>query len=200
MTVIGVTGPTGAGKTTVLREIERQGGLVIDCDQIYARLLKESAPLRRDMEACFGPVFGPDGGLDRKRLAGVVFADPQALSALNGITHGYVKDEVAELLAQARQAGVLVAAVEAIALVESGLADWCDAVVGILAPRELRASRIMAREGISEEAAQRRIAAQKPDSFFIHHCPYLLHNEGDREVFLQQIRQLLSQLTAQHTD
>ena len=84
--------------------------------------------------------------------------------------------------------------VEAIALIESGLGDCCDAMVGILAPRELRASRLMAREGMDEESARRRMDAQKPDAFFLENCDHILRNEGDRAAFSQQVQNLLSAL------
>lgn len=195
MVIIGVTGPTGAGKSTVLNEGTRMGGRRIDCDAVYARLLRESAELRAALEGRFGPVFAPNGDLDRNKLSSIVFADPDALSDLNELTHSHVKAEVQHLLEQAHREGASFVLVEAIALIESGLADWCDAVVGILASEELRLERIMAREGLTKEAALRRIKAQKPDAYFEQHCRHILRNEGEKDTLSRQARQLISALT-----
>ena len=193
MVVIGLTGPSGAGKSTLLREAERMGGLVIDCDGVYDQLLHESEEMRRAMEAQFGSLFLPDRSLDRKRLAELVFSDPEKLERLNCITHFFVGNEVKERLRRGREQGAAFAVVEAIALVESGLSDLCDSIVGILAPRSARISRIMLREHLSKERASQRIDAQKPDSYFIEHCDCILHNEGTEEDFVRQIKQLLSE-------
>ena len=197
MKVIGITGPTGAGKSTVLSVVRRMGGRVIDCDAVYAALLDTSPALRWEIEEAFGPVFRPEGGLDRRRLAGIVFADPLRLETLNRVTHSHVKAEVERQLEQARREGVLLVAVEAIALLESGLSRRCDAVVAVLAPPELRVTRVMAREGRERAAVEQRVAAQQPDSYYIARCSHVLHNDGDRQAFEDQADRLLSSLLAE---
>jgi len=181
--VIGITGPTGAGKTTALSALEELGAVVIDADAVYHRLLEESAPLRSALTGRFGPdILDESGRLDRKRLGAVVFGDPEALAELNGITHGFILAEVDRLCAQAAAQG-RPSAVDAIALIESGLGARCDAVVGVLAPKEARIGRIMAREGISYEYARSRVEAQREDAFFRSHCGYILENGGGQEKF-----------------
>ncbi len=180
MKIIGITGPTGAGKTTALRKITELGGVIIDCDQVYHDLLAQNAPLRRELTARFGAcILDGDGRVDRKALGRTVFQNEEALQALNAITHRYVLRAVKERLSEAETEGRPAAAIDAIALVESGLAQRCDVVVGILAPAEVRVRRIMAREGISEEYASMRVNAQKEDSFFRAHCTYILENSKD---------------------
>ena len=178
---IGITGPTGAGKTTALGALEDLGAHVIDADAVYHRLLAESAPLRADLADRFGPgILTPAGEVDRKALGDVVFGDGEALEALNTITHRFILEEIARQCARAEAEGRPAAAIDAIALIESGLGETCDTVVGILAPAELRVRRIVAREGISEDYARRRVAAQQGDGFYRAHCAHILENrEGD---------------------
>ena len=105
MTIIGITGGTGAGKTTVLSVLADLGAGIIDCDAVYHRLLAEDAQMGEELRARFGPeVFGAGGALDRKALGRVVFDDPQALLDLNAITHRHVVAETERLLAQAGDA------------------------------------------------------------------------------------------------
>ena len=184
---IGITGPTGAGKTTVLKEIEALGGAVIDCDAVYHALLESSAPLRAALTVRFGPsILDGEGRVNRKALGGVVFGDPAALADLNAITHRFILAEIDRQAAGAEEQGRSAVAIDAIALIESGLG----------APRELRIRRIMAREGISEDYARKRMEAQQGDGFFRTHCDYLLENRADDtpEAFQARAKQLFEQI------
>ena len=178
---IGITGPTGAGKTTALGALEDLGACVIDADAVYHKLLADSAPLRAALADRFGPaILDGAGKVDRKALGAVVFGDPEALADLNGITHRFIRAEIDRQTARAEAEGRPAAAIDAIALIESGLGETCDAVVGVLAPAEVRVRRIMAREGISEDYARGRVAAQQGDGFYRAHCAHILENrEGD---------------------
>ena len=80
MHIIGITGPTGCGKTTLLRVIEAHGGFAVDCDALYYEMLRENAPMRAALTEAFGDIFLPDGNLDRPKLGNRVFSDPAALS------------------------------------------------------------------------------------------------------------------------
>lgn len=199
MKVIGITGPTGAGKTTALGALVELGALIIDADAVYHGLTKNSEPMRKALTERFGPVYGPDGALDRRALGAVVFQDEKALSDLNAITHRFVGEEIDRLLDKARKEGRIAAAIDAIALIESGNGEKCDVLVAVVAPVELRVRRIMAREGISEEYARMRVAAQKGEDFFRKNCDYILESdENDTpEIFkaraLVLFRRLLNQ-------
>ncbi len=182
MDVIGITGGTGAGKSTALDILQSMGALVLDCDGIYHRLTEESPKLRAELEARFGGVY-KNGKLDRKRLGGLVFGDPKALLELNAITHAHVYREVERLLKEHAMNGGTLAAVDAVALIESGLSSLCTAVFAVTAERETRIGRIMAREGIPREYAERRVDAQKNDEFFVKNCGMILENNGTKEEF-----------------
>ena len=172
--VIGFTGPTGAGKTSALRALERLGGLVLDCDAIYHQLLRTDEALRTALTGAFGQVFAPDGTLDRQKLGTVVFSDPEALETLNRIIYDRLPRE---LLRRMDESSAPVVGIDAINLVESGLCDMCRRTVAVLAPAEQRVRRIMARDGIPEEYARLRVQAQKDDEFYRTHCTDTLFND-----------------------
>ena len=177
MTIIGITGPTGAGKTTALKELEKLGAAIIDCDGVYHEMLKSDIALQNDLENAFGPLKDEKGVFDRKKLGSVVFRDPAALERLNGIVYPRIGLAVDRLLEQARQEGKRAAAIDGITLIESGLGERCDTSVAVLAPVEERIRRICLREGISQEYAQARVNAQKQDEYFRANCQHVLMND-----------------------
>lgn len=179
--IIGITGGTGCGKTTALEVISQLGGLVLDCDAIYHDLLKTNQDLLGQIAARF-PGTVEDGVLLRKKLGQLVFSDPQALSDLNGITHRFVCQAVAEAL----KGHPPLAAIDAIALVESGLSRLCDVTVAVTAPVEVRVARLMVRDSIPESYARARIAAQPSEDFFRANCDYVLENNGTHQEFREK--------------
>lgn len=199
MIVIGITGPTGAGKTTALNQIEKLGGAVVDCDAVYHRLLKSDVALQDVLCNRFGEIKTVDGSIDRKALGRVVFGDAAALADLDAIIKPFVTSAVEAALAAAREQGKRLVAVDGITIIESGLAARCDATVAVLAPVEDRVRRICAREGISEEYAHARIAAQKEDAFFRANCDHVLYNDcADPEQFARQAKRLFERIMTQY--
>ena len=189
MTVIGLTGGSGSGKTTALEWLERRGALGLDCDEIYHELLRTSEPMLDELRARFPAAF-PDGAFDRKALGRIVFSDAAALSELNAITHRYVFEAVRARLREHARNGGFAAVIDAVALIEGGLAPLCTLTVGVTADAETRVRRIMAREGIGEDYARSRIAAQQSDSFFEKNCDRVLRNDGTVEELEEQCRRL----------
>ena len=176
--IIGITGGTGCGKTTLLNLIREQGGLVLDCDQIYHELLISAPDMLSAIENRF-PGVVEDGSLNRKKLGAIVFADEAALLDLNRITHAAVKQEVLQRL----KTKPALVAIDAIGLFEGKLAELCDVTVAVTAPEEARVRRLMARDNISEEYARSRIAAQHEDRWFQERCTYVLENNGTLDAF-----------------
>lgn len=177
MIIIGITGPTGAGKTTALGEVKKLGGAVIDCDAVYHDLLESDNTLQDRLEQEFGDIRDDSGAVDRKKLGTIVFGDPEKLERLNAIAQRATVDRTRLLLEECRAKGMPLAAVDAIGLLESGLGELCHATVAVVAPPEVRVARIMAREGISQDYAWSRVRAQKPDSYFTGGCGYTLNND-----------------------
>ena len=187
--ILGITGGTGCGKTTLLACIRERGGLVLDCDEIYHALLKTDEKLLAAIEDRFpGTVEG--GVLQRKKLGSIVFQEKQALLDLNAITHKAVKEAVLRRL----EPKPTLAAIDAIALFEGGLAELCDVTVAVCAPVEDRVRRLMARDGISESYARSRIGAQHENAWFREHCDYALNNDDTAEQFRCQCEELLEKL------
>ena len=176
--ILGITGCTGCGKTTLLNVIAEKGGLILDCDVIYLQLLATDKALLDAIGARF-PGTVEDGALQRKKLGSIVFSDENALLDLNKITHSAVKAEVLRRLDAAPDR----AAIDAIALFEGGLAELCDVTVAVTAPEEVRVQRLMRRDGISESYARSRIAAQHDESWFRERCDYVLENNGTEIQF-----------------
>ena len=179
--IIGITGGSGCGKTTLLNLIRDKGGVVIDCDAVYHDLLKRDTAMLASIEKRF-PGVVTDGVLDRKKLGSIVFADEKALLDLNAITHEAI---IRAVKLQISGEATLVA-IDAIALFESGLNTLCDTTVAITAPPEERVRRLMARDNISESYARNRISAQPSDSWFREKCEYLLENDKDVNTFLSK--------------
>lgn len=169
--IVGLTGGTGAGKTSALAALEDLGGTVLDCDAVYHQMLRTDPALREAITAAFGPVFCPDGSLDRQKLGTLVFSDHAALDRLNAIVYEYLPPELLR-----RAQGHTLVGLDAISLMESGLGRLCACTVAVLAPAEDRVRRIMARDGISEDYARLRISVQQPDAFYRERCSHILEN------------------------
>ena len=193
LTLIGITGGSGVGKTTALAELEKLGALVIDCDALYHALLETDRALLDELDAAF-PGTVRDGVLDRKALGRLVFASAEKLSLLNRITHRHVCFAVEERLRDFAMEGGTLAAVDAVELISAGLSRRCTATVGVLADRERRIARIMARDALSAEDAERRLRAQRPDEYYRERCTHILVNNADRESFEKACRQLFKEI------
>lgn len=193
LTLIGITGPSGVGKTTALQELGGMGALVLDCDVIYHELLEQDKDLLAALEEAF-PATVRDGRLDRKALGRIVFADDGKLAELNRITHRFVTRAVDARLQEYAMQGGRLAAVDAVELISSGLSQKCAATVGVLAEREKRIERIMRRDGISRGAAEARIDAQKPDRYYRENCSHILFNNADADRFSADCRALFKEI------
>ena len=193
--ILGITGGTGCGKTTLLTCIGSQGGLILDCDAIYHDLLRTDPALLGAIEKRF-PGTVENGVLQRKKLGKLVFSDEKALNDLNQITHSAVKAEVLRRLAHKPK----LAAIDAIGLFEGGLAELCDVTVAVTAPEEDRIRRLMIRDGIDRDYAKRRIAAQKSAEWFRERCDFCLENSGTQADFQETCLAFLRKLGIMKTN
>ena len=195
MKVIGLCGGSGSGKGAVSRIFAEIGIPSIDTDAVYREMTLSDSPCMRALAAEFGDeVVNSQGGLDRARLASIVFNDPSRLIKLNKIAHGFILDETRRRLAACKDEGFSAAIVDAPVLFESGFNSECDEIICVVADRETRTGRIMRRDGITLDAAEKRIASQMPDEILISKCDHVIYNNSDIETLREEILALKSKL------
>lgn len=173
--IIGLTGPTGSGKTTFSEIAAGEGFTIINADEVAHRVTNQNEDCRRALKEAFGEVFSSDGTLDRKALAAKAFRDAASTQKLNDVTLPYITREI-EILINGGGDKVLL---DAPTLFEAGADRLCSATVGVIAEESLRLKRIISRDGIDEERAKLRISAGKPDSFYRENCHFTIENSGD---------------------
>ena len=194
MIIIGLTGPSGSGKTTLCDIAMNIGIESIDADKVYHALLIPPSPCLDEIVTAFGDnVLFSNGMLDRAALGKIVFGDEsgEKLSALNRITHKYVKERFRDIIASLEAEGHRAVMVDAPTLFESGFDAECTFTVAMLADGALRRERIISRDALSEERADLRLAAQKPDEFFASRADYTLYNNGDRDSLVCAFHDIL---------
>lgn len=174
MKIIGVTGGTGGGKTTITKAMEAFGAQVVDADCVARQIVEPGRPALSEIAAEWDVV--KDGVLDRKALAKIVFTDKTQLHKLNAITHKYVIEEIKSQLLNCKKD---IFVIDAIALFESGLAEICHTTVAVIADCDVRCERIMARDGLTRDEALMRINAQKKDSFYTERADFVIYNNNE---------------------
>ncbi len=193
MKIIGLTGGSGTGKGTVAARMRERGAGWVDADAVYRRLCAENREMLAALDAAFGGVLEETGALDRPKLARLVFSDPDRLRELNRITNPYIR--AASRAAIQAQAACPIVLYDAPTLFEAGADDLCEKTVGVLADTETRIRRVMARDGISEQAARARILAQPDDGFYRARCDYILENNGDLAALWRETDALYTSLS-----
>jgi dephospho-CoA kinase len=173
--VFGLTGGIASGKSTVSRLFAGRGIPVVDADEVARAVVQPGTPGLAALVEAFGPgILGENGALDRKALADVAFASREAQGRLNGITHPRIAIET-----QRRLAAITgpIACYDAALLVENGLVDAFRPLVVVAAPPELQRARILSRDGLTSEEADRRIALQKPMADKVAVADFVLQND-----------------------
>lgn len=192
--VVGLTGPTGAGKSTVADTWHLMGVPVIDTDQLARQVVEPNSPCLNELVETFSEIIlNEDGSLNRAELAKQAFSSSENSAKLNAITHPAILALTQQLLEQAADDGHPVAVVDAPLLFEAGFDVICDHVVAVIAPEEVRMARIMARDGITEEQAKQRMSAQQPNEFYCREGVSILSNEKCKASLIQQATQLWAQ-------
>ena len=177
MKIIGLTGLTGAGKSTVAQKLMAYGCYHIDADKVAREVINNNENVKNKLKERFGSdVINADGTTNRPLLASRAFADEESTNALNKITHPAVIEEIKSIIKNMEEVGYRGIIIDAIALFESGLDSLCDFNVTVVAPKEIRLERIIKRDNITEEKALERINAQKDESFFTSKADFVLWN------------------------
>ena len=192
---VALTGGIGAGKSTVAKLLADRGAIIIDADAIARAIVEPGEPALADIRDAFGPgVIDTSGRLDRSALAGIVFADPEALARLNAITHPRIAARSAELIAAAPSGAIVV--YDMPLLVEQGpqaLEGW-DAIVVVDAPDDIRLGRLVAR-GLGQADAQMRMDAQASRQERLDVADHVLDNSGDPAALERAVDGLWRNLT-----
>lgn len=196
MTVIGITGPSGAGKGALCAILQTKYGFnVIDADSIYHSLVSAPSPCLDEIRLNFGnSVICQNGSLNRETLSRLVFGDGNAdrLRLLNKITHKYVVEKILLEIEHSRSQGVN-CLVDAPLLIEAGLTKYCDFTVAVLADDKTRIDRIIARDNISHEKAAMRISSQKAQEFYTANTDYTVINDSDISLLESSVVKILSE-------
>lgn len=180
MLILGLTGKTGAGKSTVAAILKEKGCAVIDGDAVAREIVKPGMPCLEKLCAAFGnDILLPDGSLDRKGLAKKAFSSKENTALLNSVTHPFIKSRFEDFISAAEKSGFRTAVIDAAALLESDCKDLCGKIAVVHAPEEIRLQRILERDGITREQALIRMNGQREDEYYISQADYVIRNYGD---------------------
>lgn len=187
--IIGLTGNIASGKSTVGNILEEMGATVVDADQVARQVVERGTPALHDLVNTFGErILKCDGSLNREVLGNIVFGDKEALEKLNKITHPRIRNVLQQMFDEFRrqpEPGVLV--VEAALLFETGLNLLMDQVWFVTAPLDTRIERLMMRNGLSYEAAMKRINSQESEEIKQVKSNFIINNDGDQEQLHRMI-------------
>lgn len=188
--VIGLTGQSGAGKTTVCEVFRREGFDVINADLISREVTGKGEPCLNELAEAFGSeIILPDGSLDRKKLGGIVFADRERLRQLDGICYPYIIFRIIKRIEELSAQGSRLIILDAPTLFESNADDLCDLIISVTADEAMREKRIILRDNISPEAARKRFESQYSEHFFVSHSDFVIKNNKTPEILAAKAKE-----------
>ena len=192
--LVGLTGNIGSGKSTVGRLFAARGVPVIDADDLLREAQAPGQPAHAEIAAAWPEVVAPDGGIDRKRLGRIVFADPAARKRLEAITHPRIQELSRARAAALAGAGHELALYEATLLVESGRHKELDGLIVVTASPATRLARVVARNGLNEDEVQARMRAQMPEEEKVRLATQVIDNDGDLAATEAQVDRIIAEL------
>lgn len=193
--VVGLTGQTGAGKTTVSEMFMENEFYIINADMVARMVMSKGMPCLNDVVIAFGEnILDGDGNLNRKALADIVFSNKEQLEKLNSITYPYIVAQIQKMVDSATTFCSNKVLIDAPTLFESGCYKLCNCVVSVVAPKELRIRRIVARDGISKSQAENRIKSQLSEEFFREHSKYIIENNTTKENVQLKALEVISKI------
>ncbi|KUK10641.1 MAG: Dephospho-CoA kinase [Clostridia bacterium 41_269] len=196
MYVIGLTGGIASGKSLVSSILAELGAVVLDVDKVGHEIIKPNEPAYREIVEYFGrDILMDNGKIDRKKLGKMVFSDPKKLKVLNRITHYRIRERVREILEKYKNDGVTVVVVEAALLFEMEMHEMVDEVWVVWANKKQQIERLIKRDGLTEEEAEKRIAAQLPPEQKVLRADRVIYNSGDVEDTKRQVAALWHELS-----
>jgi len=195
MRIFGLTGGIGTGKSTVANMFRETGITVVDADRIAHEITEPGKPAHDEIVRRFGKVILlPDGGIDRKKLGTIVFADSGKRAALEAITHPLITIEIAETLGRLASGGRDIAVVEAALIYEAGREGRFEKVIAVRCGREQQVLRLMARDTITKEEAELRISSQMDPDEKVRASEIVIDNSGDLAATRAQVHSLVEKI------
>ncbi len=189
--VIGLTGQSGAGKTTVCKVFAEMGFAVVNADLIAREIMEKGAPCLKETAECFGnEILSDDGTLDRKKLGDIVFTSREKLDQLNAICYPYITFSILNKIRQYADKGEKFVLIDAPTLFESRADDFCDVIVSVTATEKVRAARIAERDGITPEQIKYRFSSQHTEKFFVSHSDIVIKNNKSVESLIEKAREV----------
>lgn len=186
--VVGITGQTGAGKSTICRILTEKGAAVIDADMVAREVMQPGSPVLRELAEIFGEdILDEDGVLIRSRLAERAFADRKSTDRLSKVTHPYIISKTEEYIEYFRNKHYNVIVFDAPQLFESGGDAMCDKIIAVTAPEEIRKKRIMERDKLNEKQAVLRIKAQHDASYYTNRADIIIDGTLSREILMKML-------------
>lgn len=192
--VLGLTGPTGAGKSTVAAFFEKKGFAVINADETAKYVRESSSSVKKALADVFGQDLITDGSVDRKKLAERAFSSKEATEKLNAILLPPIADEIRRRALILKNDGAKAVILDAPLLFEAGLEGLCDLTVAVLSDRQVRLARIMERDGLSEDSAEIRMAAQPDDDFYRSRSDLVISNSDSKQELLSSLESIEKEL------
>lgn len=194
--IIGLTGQTGAGKTSVGEILSRSGCEIIDTDKIAREITEKGSPVLLSLADAFGEDILENGELNRKLLAARAFSSRENTEKLNEITHPEITKRVKQRIEEAFKKGKKAAVIDAAALFESGEDKLCDFTVAVVCPENIRFERIMKRDGITQEQAGTRIKAQQDEKYYILKADMIIRNYPPFDL-KEQIQRIIARMESE---
>lgn len=189
--IVGLTGPTGSGKSEVSRVLANQHIPVIDADELARQVVEPGSEcLARLVQEFTEDILHDDGSLNRRQLAKRAFATPEDTKLLNSITHPYIIERTKKILMTLEQMREPAAVIDAPLLFESGMDVICELTIAVVSPYERRLARIMERDGLTKTQAEQRMSAQQDEAFYAGRADRVLRNDGDVEQLRAQALEL----------
>lgn len=190
--VIGLTGQSGSGKTTVCEQLSDNNCYILNCDKLAHVVLNSALCLEKIVEEFSVNILDSDKNLNRKALAAIVFGDREKLDKLNKITHPIIVDAIAKKIDENKLLNDIII-LDAPTLFESGANRLCDKIIGVVSNEENLIKRIMARDNITLEAVKKRLSTQHNIDFFKEHCDYIIENNSDIIDLKKQINDIINE-------
>lgn len=194
MLVLGLTGKTGAGKSTVASYLKERGCFIIDGDLVAREIVTPGSPALSELCKAFGEdIVVADGSLDRKALAERAFSSKEKTDLLNSITHPHIKRRFSELIDKAVKQGFAVSVIDAAALLESDCKELCEKIIVVHAEESIRLERILRRDGITLHQAKTRINGQKDDNYYLTQADIIINNSSGQDLYkeLDKLKELI---------